>query len=181
MNWSTTYKAVFGRRLDDEDVSEWERLLDASFRKGIDRSWEDEIIPALEAIGESQRSVGRGKHPPDFSEVKTAIIRARYNANGEREKPRQVGDHDCPFCRDGGQMTWYPDIQSPYPPFGAAWIEKVRTEQVFCVCSKGQTLAADAHFNINSPVHRQAQEEAKSQYRAIHGEPEPAKGEAWEP
>lgn len=175
--WAVSYKALFGRRLLDEDVAEWERLLDGAFKRGTDRTWTAELLPALEGIAETQRQAGRGKHAPDFTEVKSAIIKTRFQKAGNNRPPadKLADDPDCPFCRDTGAMQWYPEIKPPYPTTLEPYMCKVRVEQIFCFCGKGQSAARDAHCNVNTTAMRRAQQEAGEQFQAKMGiESEPA-------
>lgn len=169
MSWAKTYKALYGRKLDDEDVKTWERLLDESFRrKGVDRSWEDHIEKALEEIRERVRASGRGAHPPDFGQVKSEIIRRLYEIRHGDDRPAvSDGEPSCPFCRDTGAFEYIVGLEPPYPSEAVIYMFPVEVDATFCVCPKGEQEGrkriGDAY---GSEALRRLREDCKAQFRA---------------
>ena len=136
MLWCDRYKLLFGRPLSAEDVQNWHTLLDEDFTGN--HGWTaDEVHTALSALAEYARQAGRKADPPTYPALKSALIRARYEA----KKARVDGDppRDCELCHDG-LLDLY-EYQGTYPRHPTADQARYGTVQaVPCLCDAGRRL-----------------------------------------
>lgn len=78
MNWPTLYKITFGRTINAEEVADW----DALFKRDFPGIRGEEISEAVESIGERNRKAGERGSPATYPQLKSAIIRGRYERSG---------------------------------------------------------------------------------------------------
>lgn len=136
--WTDIYHVLFGRLLDEKETATWEELLDDDFPgRGVDKRgrWNpEELIEALRYVSESRRKEGRKGRPPEYSEVKTAIIRARWTPDDQRDDaPRS----DCDLCSPTGSVTLFHGISTP------ATLEQYHLAYqtvIACRCAKGRKV-----------------------------------------
>ena len=140
MGWANTY-AVCWHRLDGDEVTEYERMLDKDFPK-----WEQgdaqEVIAALESIAEEQRKVGnRRPDAPRYPRIKSAIIAARY----ERRKGQSQDEptEGCALCSTSGLISVRPGLPDETTMAECAIEQDIA---VPCLCSRGQRLMKHQSF-----------------------------------
>jgi hypothetical protein len=147
MNWSDVYGVLFARQLDEVEIATWGELLDEDFPgRGVDMRgrWSaDELKAALKAVSEERRKGGHRGQAPEYPQIKTAIIRARYDANREAETPPSV--EECGLCGGTGLLLCYHAL-----PADASARDKMTAYRcgVPCFCGRGRRhMAATTDFS----------------------------------
>ena len=130
--WWDRYGVLF-HRLRPAEVQALSEMLDLHFprRHGGEDNWTaDELIMALDRIAEDQRKAGGKVESPHFPQIKSAIIKARYEA---KRTPEQVTTA-CPWCRQSGWLGYRPNLPEAYTiqQWGDAY-----SVSVPCVCAAG--------------------------------------------
>ena len=134
-SWTDIYRALFGRLIDADEAGAWQEMLDIDFAgRGTDQRgrWTpDELIAAFRRVSEDRRKDGRKGRAPEYAEVKTYIIRKRYEDKKATEAP---GDSaKCGLCFKGWLDFW-PDWK---PEWTSADYEENYCGMVPCVCETG--------------------------------------------
>ena len=145
MSWEDTYKALFGRWLDEDVKAEFDRLLRIDFpRRGVDSDQlQEELEQALLAIAEDARKKGDQAKPPTYPQIKSAIIKERWKANKQNEPDVRM----CGLCRDGWLYFW-PAMKTPYT-FERSLEETMLA--VPCTCPAGRRAEGHAYGEDKPP------------------------------
>jgi hypothetical protein len=135
LKWTDHWRVLFGYEPDQQEVDSLLAWLDYEFPKhGTDSGWQpDELIKALEAFAEKSREKGERSKAPTGPQIKTLIIRARYESR--RQSEPEPDQEECGLCKGGGWIAFY---ESCGEIMTIKDSENHHCSDIPCLCSRGE-------------------------------------------
>lgn len=134
MKWDQLWTVLWRRSLEPDEIQSIEAWLDDQFpSRGSDPGWTGhELCNALNDIAERARAKGKRSYPPEGPQIKSAIIRLRYQARDDSSEAFE--GEDCGLCEGSAWLEMYPDEPDDIALDAVATDRKV---VVPCLCSNG--------------------------------------------
>jgi hypothetical protein len=153
-NWVVLWAVLFGYPPDAAQVQGIEDYLDTQFPgRGMgSKGWSAaDLKAALSAIAERARERGTRARPPTGPDIKTAIIRARYEAR--QASGQSMPAESCALCSHGWSTHW---PKSPPEPTTLVELSGYGTA-IPCLCSAGEAITRTvAEYKALNPRQRDA-------------------------